>query len=373
MDSERDNTLQRWGKRLYSSIQSCMTAIAGQRKVQEAKPLQRILIIGPAWIGDMVMAQTLCLSLKTQYPDALIDVLAPAWTHPLLKRMPEVNAAILLTIAHGEWGWTKRKTMGLHLKAAGYDQAFVLPNSFKSALIPFWANIPVRTGWRREMRGILLNDPRTLDKKRYPLMTQRFMALALPEQATLLSYRPHLEVDKVTVAAVQQKFGITAVNAPILALCPGAEFGPAKRWPVSYFAEIAQYWLAQEGQVWLFGSQKDRAICEEIDRQTEGSCRVFAGDTDLGEAIDLLSLVTAVVTNDSGLMHISAALNKPIVAVYGSSDPGFTPPLGDHIAILRLNLPCSPCFKRVCPLTHLNCLTQLLPAQVKAALEGLLA
>lgn len=332
-----------------------------------------ILIIGPAWVGDMVMAQTLFIMLKKRYPHASIDVLAPEWSRPLLERMPEVRQAISLPIGHGKLSLALRKKIALSLRAEQYSHAYILPNSFKSALIPWWAKIPHRIGWNRELRRVLLTDTRTLDKQRYPLMIERFMALALPaEQALAQPYpRPHFQVNPENIVVVQKKFQLT-LERPVLALCPGAEFGPAKRWPDAYYAEIAARWLKQGGQVWLFGSKNDKEVCNNIQVAAGAGCINLAGETSLGEAIDILSLVTVAVSNDSGLMHLLAALNKPIVAVYGSSSPKFTPPLGDKIAVVRLGLPCSPCFKRNCPLTHLNCLNQLMPDQVYQALEQLL-
>jgi heptosyltransferase-2 len=334
---------------------------------------QRILIIGPAWVGDMVMAQPLFMLLKQRYPSVLIDVLAPDWSRPLLERMPEVNQAISMPIGHGELALAKRKAIAMTLKANQYDQAIVLPNSFKSALIPWWAKITKRTGWLREMRGLLLNDGRRLDKQQYPLMIERFMALALAPGETIPTpyLHPHFKVDETNIAAARHKFNLTDTHSKILALCPGAEFGPAKRWPDAYYAEVANTWLAKGWQVWLFGSKNDIPVCEQIQQATANRCVTLAGKTSLAEAIDLLSQVNAVVTNDSGLMHIAAALGRPIVAVYGSTSPGFTPPLAERVKIVRLGLDCSPCFKRECPLQHLNCLKQLQPVQVISALEQL--
>lgn len=335
---------------------------------------KRILVIGPSWVGDMVMAQTLFIKLKEITPSAVIDVLAPDWSRPLLERMPEVSQAITMPIGHGRLSLGERKKIALSLRSHRYTDCYVLPNSFKSALIPWWANIPKRTGWRGEMRLFILNDVRVLDKQKYPLMIERFMALAIPKSEILhRPYpRPTLQVAATAVAQAREKFALQDMR-PVLALCPGAEFGPAKRWPDAYYADIARQWLAKEWQIWLFGSKNDFAVCEQINQATEQQCVNLAGKTTLAEAIDLLSQANAVVSNDSGLMHISAALGKPLVAVYGSSDPSFTPPLSDKVEIVRLGLSCSPCFKRECPLTHLNCLTQLMPNHVQAALERLTA
>ena len=158
---------------------------------------------------------------------------------------------------------------------------------------------------------------------------------------------------------------------PILALCPGAEYGPAKRWPAEYYASVANEKISEGWTVWIFGALKDQPIAKEIQTLTHQKALDFTGKTTLGEAIDLLSLAQVIVTNDSGLMHIGAALEKPLVVIYGSSTPNFTPPLTHIKQILSLNLPCSPCFERTCPLNHLKCLKDLHPEQVLNAIHSL--
>ncbi|GAB4223040.1 MAG: lipopolysaccharide heptosyltransferase II [Gammaproteobacteria bacterium] len=329
-----------------------------------------ILVIGPAWVGDMVMAQSLFKLVRQLQPTIAIDVLAPDWTRGLLQRMPEVRHMHAIPIKHGEFQWQTRKRIGQRLAAYAYQQAIVLPNSWKSALIPWYAKIPRRTGWRGEMRYGLLNDMRKLNKQQLPLMIQRFAALGLEPKALLPSHLPHprLHVDITQRDETLARFNLS-LEQPILALCPGAEFGPAKRWPVQHYAEVAGNYINKGWQVWLFGSQNDQAVAHDIQACVPAPLTNLAGKTTLAEAIDLLSCATSVVTNDSGLMHIAAALNRSLVAVYGSSDPRFTPPLTQHVKILRLGLACSPCFKRECPLGHLDCLQKLLPQQVLTALD----
>jgi heptosyltransferase-2 len=336
----------------------------------------KILIIGPAWVGDMVMAQTLFKRLKANDPAVIIDVLAPAWSRPLLERMPEISQALVLPFSHGQLGLTQRWQLGRSLRAQQYTQAIVLPNSWKSALVPFAAGIPRRTGWLGEWRFGLLNDARRLDKLHLPLMVQRFMALAENNisPAPILDaqpYRPALRVTSDSVRAALKKFNLPMPVQPILALCPGAEFGPSKRWPSAHYAEIAQQKAAAGMQVWLFGSAKDQAVTAEIQQATGNACIDFAGRTTLGEAIDLLSLADLVVSNDSGLMHIAAALQRPLVVLYGSSSPRFTPPLSERVKILALNLACSPCFQRACPLKHHDCLNKLTPELALQAMNEL--
>nr|WP_305891676.1 lipopolysaccharide heptosyltransferase II [Methylomonas sp. WSC-6] len=323
------------------------------------------MVVGPSWVGDMVMAQSLFIVLKQQYPGCRIDVLAPAWSLQLLQRMPQIREAIPMTLGHGQLDLLGRMRIGRGLRSRRYDRAFVLPNSWKSALIPFFAGIPRRTGYVGEMRYGLLNDARLLDKSRLTMTVQRFVALA---GCDISDYPfPRLAISPEQQQAVAAKFAANS-ETKILALCPGAEYGPAKRWPIEHFAKVARHMHQQGWQVWLLGSDKDKVVAEQINALSEQVCRNFAGSTDLAEAVDLMSLADAVVSNDSGLMHVAAALDKKLIALYGSSDPGFTPPLHPDAEIITLKLDCSPCFKRECPLGHTQCLTDIAPERVIAAI-----
>ncbi len=333
---------------------------------------KKILIVGPSWVGDMVMAQSLFISLKNSHPDCQIDVLAPAWTLSLLERMPEVSKAIVMPLPRGKFGLMERIKLGLSLRPEGYDQAILLPNSWKSAIPTFFANIPLRTGYIGECRWGLLNDARKLDKNLLTMTVQRFVALGLLVDASMPPScpKPALTISKDRQQAVIDKFQLTTTASRILALCPGAEYGPAKRWPPKHYAEVARQKIDQGWQVWLFGSEKDKDDAAQINQAVSGLCRDFTGSTSLAEAVDLMSLADAVVSNDSGLMHVAAALDKKLIAIYGSSAPGFTPPLNDKAKIISLNLDCSPCFKRECPLGHSNCLTGITPEQVLEAINS---
>lgn len=338
---------------------------------------KRILVVGPAWVGDMVMAQSLFKALKERDGEVLLDVLAPNWSRALLERMPEVQLAHAMPIGHGALHLKQRYNIASMLKTYRYDQAFVLPNSWKSALIPWFAKIPVRTGYFGECRLGLLNDVRLLDKKRLPLMVERFVALATAKGDAITTENsspairpPRLIVEEASRQQAVEKFSLQSfMTRPILALCPGAEFGASKRWPEQYYAKVALEKQKEGWSVWLFGSQNDRAVAAKIQAGTNDACIDLTGKTNLGEAIDLLSLATIVISNDSGLMHIAAALEKPLVAVYGSTSPGFTPPLGTAAQIVRLSLPCSPCFKRECPLKYHACMQDLHPEMVLNAVN----
>lgn len=332
----------------------------------------KILIVGPAWVGDTVMAQSLFRLIKQQQPDAELHVLSPAWTFSLLACMPEITKVIPLPVGHGELKLVTRFRLARRLAAEAYDQAIVLPNSFKSALIPWFARIKKRTGWLGECRYGLLNDYRRLDKTRYPLMVEQYLALGLPENTALPKPTPlpNMQVAPYTQTAALTKIGVEMSEKPILALGAGAEFGSSKRWPEAYYAEVARQKIKAGWTVWLFGSPKDRPITERVNAMVDQACVNIAGRTELAETIALLSLVQGVVTNDSGLMHMAAALGKPLVAVYGSTSPNFTPPLSDKAVVLQLQLPCQPCFQRECPLKHHLCMRDLTPGRVLAAMEA---
>jgi heptosyltransferase-2 len=332
--------------------------------------MYKILIIGPSWVGDTMLMQPMLMRLKQRHPGSMIDVLAPPWTEGLLKSMPEVNEVIVNPFPHGALQLGARYRLGKQLKAKQYNRAIVLPNSLKSALVPFFAGIPHRSGFIGEMRYGLLTDARKLNKKKLPLMVERFAQFA--EQAGNDIPRP-LPNPALSVGAAQRdatlhKLGLT-LDKPVAVFCPGAEYGPAKRWPIPYFAETAQRLQKHGFEVWLVGSAKDKELADKIVALGNHACRNLCGSTDLGDAIALLSCAQLVISNDSGLMHLAAALDKPMLALFGSSSPQFTPPLSPKAEVVKLDLKCSPCFKRECPLGHFNCMVQLTPDLVWQKIE----
>jgi len=332
---------------------------------------RRYLIVGPSWIGDMVMAQSLFITLKQQYPHCQIDVLAPAWSLPVLKRMPQVSEGISADVAHGEFSFFKRRELGRSLKQKKYTHAIVIPRSWKSALVPFFAGVPLRTGYRGEMRYGLLNDIRTLDKNVLTQTVQRYVAHAYadnPAEPPSIPY-PALQVDAQNQQKLRQEFGLK-LERPVVAMMPGAEYGPAKQWPLAYYRELAQALVEKGWQVWLLGSEKDRAAGEEI--STMENIHNLCGRTQLVDTIDLLAMARSVVSNDSGLMHVAAAVGVEVNVIYGSSTPDYTPPLtnDDKKNIFYLGLECSPCFKRVCPLGTTACLYNIKYSDVMQSVCG---
>ena len=336
-------------------------------------PHQRLkaLVVAPAWIGDTIMAQPLFMRLHEYAPDLQLDALAPPWVAPALRRMPEIDQIIDNPFAHGELSFKARFRLARQLAQAGYQRAYILPNSLKSALIPFLAGISERIGFTGESRYGLINRRHTLDKLALPQMAERFAQLAETPGAPLPRplQQPRLTSGREQQAATLEALGIERPEK-IAVFCPGAEYGPAKRWPARHFATLADELTLRGYAVWLLGSPKDKAVGDEIVHLASSQTsppRNLCGITSLTQAIDLIAAATVVVCNDSGLMHVAAALDRPLVAVYGSSSPGFTPPLSARAQIISLKLECSPCFKRECPLGHLDCLNKLDPQRVLAA------
>lgn len=337
-----------------------------------------ILIVGPSWVGDMVMAHSLVQVLHAEQPGCSVDLLAPDWSVALVHRMPGVVRGLSMPVGHGRLGLRSRLALARELRGR-YDQAIVLPNSWKSALIPFWARIPLRTGYLGELRFGLLSDWRRLDTQAAPMTVQRFAALGLsphipsrgfPGQSPPKPPRPILRVNVASARAAAHALGLRTINQ-VLILCPGAEYGPAKCWPAAHFAAVGTAMARQGWSVWVLGSDKDQEVAGRVRDLIGPECVNLAGQTSLALAVDLMALATAVVSNDSGLMHVAAALNRPLVAVYGSSDPGFTPPLNAAARIACLHLDCSPCFQRNCPQGHTRCLEELSPARVLTDLAAL--
>jgi len=318
--------------------------------------LPRLLVVAPNWIGDALMAQPLLARLHDKRPDTRIEVLAPAWVAPVVRRMPEVAEVVEAPLRHGPLQLRSRWRLGRSLRARRYDQAIVLPNTWKSALVPFFADIPLRSGYIGESRYGLLNltyrnaaAPMLLHYARLAEAPGTEPALPLP--------RPRLRVEMDEIDRTRNKFGLPK---SYVVLCPGAEYGPAKRWP--YFADLARKLSAPAV---VLGSAGDLEAARGIDGAN------LVGKTSLDEAIILIAGAQAVVSNDSGLMHVAAALGRPQVALYGSSSPVHTPPANDAARVLWLHIECSPCFQRECPLGHFRCMKEISVDHVLGELHNL--
>lgn len=323
------------------------------------------LVVGPSWVGDMVMAQALFKHLASSRPQRPVDVLAPGWSLPVVARMPEVRKGIAAETGHGELGLGKRRAIGKSLRGR-YDHAIVLPRSLKAALVPWFARVPRRTGFRGESRFGLINDMRPFDKSILDQTVKRFVALGTDRGEPLPPVpNPSLSIDAGNQQSVIAGLGI-GTGKPVIAFMPGAEYGPAKCWPHDQFAELARKLDGDGFAVWVLGSDKDRPAGDAIASQSNAIN--VCGKTSLADVIDLLAYAQQAVSNDSGLMHIAAAVGTHTHGVYGSSSPHFTPPLTEKRDIHWLDLDCSPCFERECPLGHLNCLRQLSATSIHAAI-----
>lgn len=339
--------------------------------------MYKVLVVGPSWLGDLIMTQSLLKILHKQ--GKTIEVLAPKWNHGILECMPEVSKAIEMPFDHGELKIFSRYSFAKELKAAQYDECIVVPNSFKSALIPFWAKIPKRTGWLGEFRYGLLNNTQKLNKQKLPLMVQRLISLAYfgqnfnQDNIESVSYDyPRLVISKNVKDQVRAKFNLND-HDQYIALAPGAAYGDTKRWPAEYFAEIASKKIQQGYKIILLGSPKDREVTDKINHLTEEQCINLAGQLALPETVAIISLANALVSNDSGLLHVAAALDIPLIGIYGSTSPDFTPPLieDNKKEIIKSDLSCSPCFKQTCKFGHLKCLYNLTPSKVNQSLDKL--
>lgn len=330
----------------------------------------KTLVVAPSWIGDTILAQPLLARLHEH--GAVIDVLAPAWSAPLLRRMPQVANVIVSPFKHGDFAFNARRRLGRTLAKARYQRAYVLPNSWKSALVPFFAGIPERIGYHGEARYVLLNRRHRLDETGLPQLAQRYARLADPVGTGDL---PRVPAVHLTSTISQQRAARAALDLPAdggpIIFCPGAEYGPAKRWPAHHFAALARELGGTRDPVWLLGSAADFAIGEEIAQQASGHALNLCGRTSLEQAIDLIATARLVVSNDSGLMHVAAALDRRLLALYGSSSPAYTPPLSSRAKIATLNVECSPCFQRVCPLGHFKCMENMSPEYIAAQLRAL--
>ena len=336
--------------------------------------MTRALVIAPQWIGDAVMSEPLAARLAAR--GEALTVAALPWVAPVYRAMPQVTEVIELPFAHGRLDWAARRRVAATLRGR-FDTAYVLPNSIKSALIPFFAGIPRRIGYQGEGRPLLLNK-RLPNPGGRPPMVAFYNALAGgggPTDDPAQPTRPRLHFDTETLDRATASAGL--VPGGYWAFAPGAEYGPAKCWPASHYAELARSLHARHGlPVALLGSGKETALCEEIARAAPGACIALAGKTTLIDAMALIAAARGVVSNDSGLMHVAAAFGVPQVAAFGSTSPEHTPPLNPRARVLwlkeELQLDCAPCFDRTCRFGHTRCLVEMKPARVEAALADAL-
>lgn len=326
--------------------------------------MTRSLVIAPQWIGDAVMTEPLLRRLHSRGETLTVGALP--WVAPVYRAMPHVSVVLELPFAHGGLQWTARRSLGRQLRGQ-FETAYICPNSFKSALLPWWAGIPQRVGYLGESRRWVLNQrlPNPPEGSRPPMVA---FYSALSGEADVANDRPQLHLDAITVDAALT--GMQLHRQGYYVFAPGAEYGPAKRWPARHFAVLAEQ-LALP--VVLLGSTKESELCAEIagivNAAVHGQCLDWSGRTSLDHALAVISAAKAMVSNDSGLMHVAAAFGIPQVALFGSSSPLHTPPLNPEAHVLWLKndpdympaLDCAPCFARECPLGHTRCLVDIAP------------
>ena len=321
----------------------------------------------PHGLAILLCRKALYKAIKKANPDATIDLYALKWMFPIIKRMDEVNNVIENPFAHGSFDFLKRKNEGMKLRGK-YDKAIILPNSWKSALVPFFAGVKERCGFIGESRYFLLNDYRN-NKKDFPLMVERYSALAFSKDSVKTAQDlpdilyPSLKTQEPSCDLLE-KLNLS-LSRPLLALGCGANYGPSKLWPPEYFAEVADKWIEKGGAVLGIGSKNDiptvNKIKERIDVRLLSYFYDIAGKTNLVEALDLTAKAAAAVCNDSGLMHLVAAVGVPQVAIFGSTSTGYTPPLSDRAVCLESDEPCHPCFERTCKFKTYACLKKITP------------
>lgn len=348
---------------------------------------RRILIVSPNWVGDAVMAQPLLRLLKScsDFQGVAIDVLSSPAVAAVWRAVPEVTDVIEAAFRPGKLEWGKRRALAIRLRATGYSDAYILPNSLKSSLIPWLARIPRRVGYRGEARyGLLTVMHYDTDAVPRPMVAFYAALASSPRQdfPGRSGYpRPLMVVAEKQREGVLKHFGITT-GSPIVVFAPGAEFGNAKRWPATHFAALSKMVLREQptATILLLGSPKDRPVCQEIatlasvapGAPSAPHLHDLAGATTLEQAIALIAAASAIVSNDSGLLHVASALNRPVLALYGPTDPNHAPPLSDVAQSIHLNLPCMPCRQRECPLGHHDCMRKLDANMVWAPLRPIL-
>ena len=331
-----------------------------------------ILIVPYMWIGDFVRCHTVVKLLKQRFPNRPVDILATTLCAPLTDYMPGLRRAIVVDLPRRRLALMQQRALAGRLRREAYGTALIMPRTWKSALAPYFAGIPERTGFVGEARYFLLNDLRHGEKK-LPRMIDRCAALALPPNAELPEKwpLPELKVPGAEIGLWRQKRGLASDNRPVVALAPGA-VGPAKRWPGTAYAALARRLLAAGFAVWVLGGPDEKMLATEIVGDT--AARDLTGH-DLRDAILALAAAAAAVSNDSGLLHVAAALGTPSIGIFGPTSPWHWAPLNPLAATIETSsaLPCRPCHKPVCRLVHHRCMRDIAPDEVLAATQRAIA
>ena len=318
-------------------------------------PIEKLLIIPQNWLGDIVMSQTLLKKVKSENPNTVIDILVNSTFKSLVERMPEINKAVILDSGHKELGLLKRLNLARRIKG-NYDQSIVLSRSIKSALIPYFAKIPIRTGELGESRYILINDLKKFTKEDRRKTAFRYVSMFSKKEEVLdEKYYPSLQSDPENIKILSDKYKLN-LDKKIIIFAPGAAFGPSKMWPVEKFKELGEK-LNKDFFILILGSNNEKNIGDKI--VTNKNMINLCGETTITEAVDLMHISEFCVSNDSGLMHLASATNTKSISIYGATSPELTPPLTSNKEIHYRGISCSPCFEKKCKYGHYNCLVEI--------------
>ena len=318
-------------------------------------PIEKLLIIPQNWLGDIVMSQTLLKKVKSESPNTKIDILVSSTFKGLAERMPEISKAVILDCGHKKLGLLKRFNLARQIKG-NYDQSIVLSRSIKSALIPYLAKIPIRTGELGESRYILINDLKKFTKEDRRKTALRYVSMFSKKEEVLdEKYYPSLKSDPENIKILSEKYKLN-LDKKIIIFAPGAAFGPSKMWPAEKFKELGKK-LNKDFFILILGSNKEKNIGNKI--ITNKNMINLCGKTTITDAVDLMHASEFCVSNDSGLMHLASATNTKSISIYGATSPKLTPPLTSNKEIHYRGISCSPCFEKKCKYGHYNCLLEI--------------
>lgn len=332
----------------------------------------KILVRSPNWVGDGVMSLPALMGIKSAFPGAEISILAKPWVADIFRGFSPPDKIIFYESPGKHQGFTGKMLLAQKLRKEKFDLAILFPNSFESALIAYLARIPKRAGYNTDGRGLLLTHPVPAAEKKkghqidYYLKLIDYLGFPIPTRL------PRLEITADQATWAHQKLKSLGINKePLIGVTPGSFYGPAKQWPIEKFTKLSEMVIESLGaRIIILGSQDDRPIAQKILQARQKMGYDFTGQTTLAEAMALIRQCRLMITNDSGLMHVAAALQVPLVAIFGSTDPRHTAPLGEHCRVIRKALPCSPCFKPKCP-RNMECMEAISVAEVFAEVKNL--
>lgn len=354
-----------------SSLLRSESEVRGPAQAADRRP---ILVVPYMWIGDFVRCHSVAKMLKARYPARPVDVLSTSLCAPIADYMPEVRQAVVVDLPRKRLAFDQHRALARRLEGAGYGTALIMPRTWKAALAPFLAGIPERVGWFGEWRFGLLTDLRFGERK-LPRMIDQCAALTLPKTEPLPSDwpLPELKVPPAEISGWRERLGLADTGGPIVALAPGA-VGPSKRWPAAAYGELARRLTQQGVSVWVLGGPAEQPLATQIVADAGPKARDLSG-TDLRNAILALRAADVAISNDSGLLHVAAALGTPSIGIFGPTSAWHWAPLNPLAAVMQrpTQLDCQPCHKPTCRMRHHLCMRDISAEQVLAATQAALA